>query len=679
MALILIGPPARTARRIRLARAAPTELLSGIRLGGFGPPARSGSPTGTPLGLPAPTGLTASQQARSHPSSPRPRPPPPREVRRQARSPFPADMSYRFHRPPDRSTPQSVGSGELSQLVPGMVIDDFHLESRIASGGMGQVWKAVQVSLQRPVAIKFIREDRVSERNVAFFGREARAGGRMNHPGLVTVYAAGKAGELHWIAQELVPGGATLRDFIEDARKSPRLAGEYFKGLATFLVELCDALQFAHDAGVIHRDIKPNNILVTPDDRPKVTDFGLARLMDEASISGSFSLQGTPYYMSPEQVLGKVGGIDHRADIFSLGAVMYEALTLRKAFDGQTEATLFYQILRNDPPDPRTLNSLIPVDLAAVCMKALEKRRRDRFATMREVGDELRRYLRSEPVLTRLPGPWQRATRWVRRRQSASMAACLCAVLLGLGGWSLSKIRSSRHQALEQKLENLVIQAEHAIDDARMDEVERHMADFVRLAPKDYLPHLVLARGYAQSLRLAEAEREFDLAKEKGFDPDRVDPQDAKSLYHHALALAVADDASLRPEAVRNLESAIELDPRLRAAQLLLYQLQKELGDGAAAEQTLARFQSHLATGDDYYQVVEALRAELKGEIQSALERVVALDQRVGPERADQLRLDRILGRLYLALAFDESRGSSTAPELLTQADQHLAAAVEYN
>jgi serine/threonine protein kinase len=561
-----------------------------------------------------------------------------------------------------------------------LVVDDFRLEALIASGGMGQVWKAIQVSLQRPVAIKFMREDRLSERSVAFFGREARAGGRMNHPGLVTVYAAGQAGELHWIAQEFVVGGATLRDFIDDARRSPRPAEDYYRSLAGFLIELCDAMQFAHDAGVIHRDLKPNNILVTPDDRPKITDFGLARLTDEASISELFSLQGTPFYMSPEQVMGKIGGIDHRADIFSLGAVIYEALTLRKAFDADTQPALFLQILREDPDDPRTIDARIPDELAIVCMRALEKRRRDRFASMREMGEELRRYQRGEPLLTHPPGAWQRATKWVVRRQSTSVALGLGLALVGLGGWSLSKIQSARVEARDQKKENLVIQADYAIDDARMDEVERLMAEYGRLDADDYLPQLVLARGYSQHLRYAEAEREFEAARTKGFDPDRVDPADAQSLYQRALALVIAGDLAQRPEAIRCLEAAVELNPRLRAAQLMLYQLHKEDGDLAAADQALAAFQGHLATGDDYYQVVAALRSEMQGRTQEAVDRMLELGQRVGSERARDLRVDRILGRLYLQLAFEAPREQAQAGEaLLSKAEQHLSAAVDVN
>jgi serine/threonine protein kinase len=588
-------------------------------------------------------------------------------------------MSYRFHRPPDRSTPQSGGSGELSKLAPGMLVGDYRLEVRIGAGGMGQVWKAVQTSLQRPVAIKFMREDRVDERSVAFFAREARAGGRMNHPGLVTVYAAGQAGELHWIAQELVPGGATLRDFIEDARKSAHPQGEYYRALAGFLIELCDAMQFAHDAGVIHRDLKPNNILVTPDDRPKVTDFGLARLTDEASISEAFALQGTPYYMSPEQVMGKLGGIDHRADIFSLGAVIYEALTLRKAFDADTQAAVFYQILRDDPPDPRSIDARIPDDLAIVCMRALEKRRRDRFASMRELGDELRRYLRGEPLITQRPGLGRRAGKWIRRRQAVSVALGLGVALLGLGAWSVSRIQSAHRQAVDQKKENLVIQAERSIDDACMDEVERYMAEYGRLDPDDFLPQLLLARGYAQNLRLAEAEREFAAAKSKGFHPERFDAQDAESLFRHALALVI-DDPNQRPKAIESLQAAVGLNPKLRAGQLLLYQLQKDGGDRDAAEQTLSEFQSHLATGEDYYRIVSALRAELQGRIQEAIDALLELSQRVSQERAKELRLDRILGRLELQAALDQvRRGAKEVRPKLERAEQHLAAALDAN
>ncbi len=559
----------------------------------------------------------------------------------------------------------------------GAVIGDFRLIEKIAQGGMGQVWEALQMSLRRPVAIKFIRQDRVDDQAIAFFAREARAGGRLNHPGVVTVHATGETQGLHWIAQELVPGGATMRNFIEDLRKSTGIPSDYYRRLARFLAELTDAMQVAHEAGVIHRDLKPSNILITPDDHPKVTDFGLARLVDEASLSGPIALEGTPHYMSPEQVAAKALGIDHRTDIFSLGALFYEALTLRRPFSAQNQAELYQLILREDPPDPRSISARIPADLAVVCMKALEKRREDRFSSMRDLGDELRRFLDDEPVLARSPGPWRRAGKWMRRRPAASIALGLGLALLGSGGWAARRIQSIGQQALQQRKENLVIQAEYAIENAHLEEAERLMTAYGQLDSNDYLPHLVLARGYSQYLRAAEAEEHFELARGMGFESTAPDPRDPEALYQHALALVIERDPSKLDEAIRCLSDAILLNRRFRAAYFPLYQLHKERGDLVAAEQALAAFRGILATGDDYFDVVEAMRAELQGRFSDAVQVLLDVEQRVGTERAAELRLDRILGRLYLQMALNPGRAEADSPRAdLDAARARLEAAV---
>ncbi len=586
-------------------------------------------------------------------------------------------LSSFFHRTGGRPSPDPTPEPDLIQLAPGVVIADFRLVAKIAQGGMGQVWEAQQLSLRRPVAIKFILPDRVDDQAVAFFAREARAGGRLNHPCVVAVHATGVTQGLHWIAQELVPGGATLRNFIEDVRRSGAIPSDYYERLAHFVAELTDAMQFAHEAGVIHRDLKPSNILITTEDRPKITDFGLARLLDEASLSGPFAVEGTPHYMSPEQVVGKTVRIDHRTDIFSLGAVFYEALTLRRPFTSETQAGLYDLILSVDPPDPRSIRPRVPVDLAVVCMKALEKRREDRYSSMRELGDELRRFLGHEPVVATRPGPGRRTGKWMRRHPAASVALLLGLVLLASGAWAAWQIQASGRQALQQRKENLLIRADYAIENAHLEEAEELMGAYARLDSSDYLHHLVLARGYSQYLRQAEAEREFQAARAMGFEPDASDPLDPEALYQHALALVIERDPSKLPDAIRCLNEAIRLNPRFRAARFQLYQLHKERGDMAAAVQALTDFQKILATGDDYYGVVDAMRAELQGRFTDAVEELLAVERRVGEQRAAELRLDRVLGRLYLQMALGKGRDSSDSARAdLDAARERLQAAV---
>ncbi|MAE46683.1 MAG: hypothetical protein CMJ86_07310, partial [Planctomycetes bacterium] len=255
----------------------------------------------------------------------------------------------------------------------GECVGDFRLLRLIGRGGMGEVWEAEQLSLSRRVALKLLLPERVDQRGLDFFAREARAGGRLAHPGIVSVFGTGEDEGLHWIAMELVAEACDLRHSLEALREEGELPGDYYDQVAEFIAQVADALDVAHTGGVIHRDLKPGNILVTDDDRPKVSDFGLAKLTDEHSISLAGQLVGTFAYMSPEQVAVKHAGIDHRTDVFSLGVVLYEMLTLVRAFEGDTTEQVAQKILWEDPVDPRTLRSKVPQDLAVICVKAMEK------------------------------------------------------------------------------------------------------------------------------------------------------------------------------------------------------------------------------------------------------------------------------------------------------------------
>ena len=235
--------------------------------------------------------------------------------------------------PDKEGTMKASGSEEMS----GKTLGDFHLLREIGRGGMGVVYEAEQMSLHRKVALKVLPSHlSFSKEAMLKFRREAEAGSRQSHPGIVTVHAVGECEGVHYIAQELIEGSRSLADSLEELRKEGDQPQGYFREAAQLIAEVADALQHAHDSGVIHRDVKPSNILLAKEGKPKVTDFGLAKVEDALALSRTGDFAGTPYYMSPEQVASRRTGVDHRTDIFSLGVTFYEMLTLKRPFEGET-------------------------------------------------------------------------------------------------------------------------------------------------------------------------------------------------------------------------------------------------------------------------------------------------------------------------------------------------------
>ena len=342
--------------------------------------------------------------------------------------------------------------GELpataGELAAGDRVGPFTLLRFLARGGMGQVWEAWDEELRRSVALKLVAPERLDLPHANRLAREARAGGRLSHPAIVTTLASGRDGNRGWIAQELIGDGWTLKDFLDELRAAETVPPEYYRRVAALVAEIADGLQAAHDAGVIHRDVKPQNVLITADDRPKLTDFGLARVVDDSFLSVSGEMAGTFAYMSPEQVTAKRIGLDHRTDIFSLGVVLYEMLALRRPFEGDTTHQLALRILYTDPPDPSKLRSQCPGELAVICGKALEKLPERRYATARDFAADLRRHLAHEAIHARPPGPIVRLAKWCRRRPGLAVGAAVGSVaMVVVTGLLIQNLRANRDLA----------------------------------------------------------------------------------------------------------------------------------------------------------------------------------------------------------------------------------------
>ena len=328
----------------------------------------------------------------------------------------------------------------------GDVLGDYRLLRQLGQGAMGEVWEAEQISLGRRVALKLLRPETASAERAHALAREAKAGGCLDHPGIVTVYAAGEVDGVPYIAQQLVGDGLTLADVLEHLRRHPRQRNQHDQRVARLVLDVARAVETAHAEGILHRDLKPSNILVGPDDRPRVSDFGLAQLAGDGTSRG---LVGTAAYMSPEQVSAGETALDDRSDVFSLGAVLYEALTLQRAFPGEKTADVLRRVVEEDPPDARLLEPGLPADLAIICAKALEKRRADRYGDMKAFADDLKRFLSHEPIRAAPPDALGRLRRWIMRHPALSTGYALGAALLLLLGLALAREVDLRQEAEE--------------------------------------------------------------------------------------------------------------------------------------------------------------------------------------------------------------------------------------
>lgn len=303
------------------------------------------------------------------------------------------------------------------------VLGDFRIIRHIGSGGMANVFEAEQIRLKRRVALKVLAPQlALSEKAILQFKREAEAASRQNHPGIIAIFDVGEQDGFYYIAAELVEGERTLADRLDELREAGDLPRGYFREIAELIADAASALQHAHDSSVIHRDVKPSNILIGMDGRPKISDFGLAKVEDAFALSRSGDFAGTPYYVSPEQVVPGRKRIDHRTDIFSLGVTLYEALTLERPFEAETSHQILRKIQLHDARDLQKVDARLPRALSLICRKAMDKDPEHRYQTMAEFAGELRRFLSGESILTKPAGLWRKSFSLLRRHKLASVA-----------------------------------------------------------------------------------------------------------------------------------------------------------------------------------------------------------------------------------------------------------------
>lgn len=293
-------------------------------------------------------------------------------------------------------------------------IPGYRIIGELGRGGAGIVYEAEHERLGRRVAIKVLSpERRLDPRCLARFRREARFAGSLEHPAIVALIDAGTVAGVEYLVQELIPGGHSLADVIDEARRQPELDITYWERVAGLIAQAAEGLAVAHAAGIVHRDVKPGNLLVTPGGALKVADFGLARSEDSLAVSHSLATIGTPFYMSPEQT--EAGAeVGPASDVFALGATLYEALTLRRPFEGASAHDVLERVRVAAPTDPRQLTRELPATLAAIALKCLERRPEDRYSSMTALAQDLVAFLHGEPVAARPPSIGRRWRCWVR-------------------------------------------------------------------------------------------------------------------------------------------------------------------------------------------------------------------------------------------------------------------------
>ena len=389
----------------------------------------------------------------------------------------------------------------------GKRLGEFRIVREIGRGSMGVVFEAVQENLDRRVAIKLLPPSiNLPEKSIRRFLREAESVARLHHETIVQIYAIGQKDALYYYAMQYVDG-TPLDEFLSEEHPLS------FTRIARIMLQAARAIDYAHDHGIIHRDIKPGNILLADDDKVVITDFGLARQERGATLTESGALVGTPIYMSPEQVLGKKGGVGKRSDIYSLGVTLFELLTGKPPFMGTSTQEILNCILEEEPKAPRKIRSDVPWELDVIAMKAMEKEPRQRFATAGDLAADLRRYIDGEPILARPSGTVIKLAKKVRKHRVASALAGAAAILLIV--ILVNTVKSQGMKKNVEEYESALQQGRLLLNDMDNDNdnlAEEHFAKAIALFPEKAEAYFGLSQVF-RSLANQEDDPESDAAK----------------------------------------------------------------------------------------------------------------------------------------------------------------------
>lgn len=464
-----------------------------------------------------------------------------------------------------RGTSTTVGRGETNkqeQLKDGPRLPGYEILEVLGRGGMGVVYKARQQGLNRLVAVKMILGGgHAGAEGVSRFRMEAEAVARLQHPQIVQIYEVGEQDGLPYFSLEYCPGGSLARK-TDGTPMDPREA-------AALIERLARGVHAAHQQNVIHRDLKPANILLTGEGEPKITDFGLAKRLDDAGQTQSGAVMGTPSYMAPEQARGDLKAIGPRTDVYSLGAILYELLTGRPPFKSSTPMDTVMLVIHEEPVAPSQLQPKIPRDLETICLKCLQKSSEARYASAENLAEELERFRNRLPILARPVGRIERTWRWGKRNPLVAGLLASVVLLLAAGasvGWYLAwEANEARYAAdrAAQEAKDLALVAQTNEDEARKEKVRADL-EAQRASEQAALALKNATKARAESARASKVADFlvglFDSADPIGYTGYAFGPDPNHGA--RLTAKAILDRGK------RKAEKELEGQPELRAALL---------------------------------------------------------------------------------------------------------------